>query len=105
MSATPKVKTLRDPSYLKWLRDQPCLFTGSYATEGESVIACHIGTGGKGIKSADNEAIPLLDVFHKMGHQKGEISMIREHAPDWLIRAAFRLYARAMYKQYKDDHG
>jgi len=103
MPANPKVKTLRDPAYLLWLRDQPCLISGLSATDSESVVAAHLGTGGKGIKSPDNEAIPVLNSRHQNMHVYGEVRTLRS-APDWLIRDAFRALAREMYAKYKADH-
>jgi len=91
---------LRDRKYLDYLRTQSCLFTGAFGTDYETVDPAHIGTAGKGIKSPDNEAIPLLHSIHVRMH-KGEISAIRELAPDWLIREAFRAYARQMYQEWK----
>jgi hypothetical protein len=92
-----KTPTLRDRAYLDWLRDQPCLLTG---VRGESEPA-HIGTAGKGIKSPDNEAIPLHYELHRKAHQHGEISMLRERAPDDVLRAAFRALARENYAAWK----
>ena len=90
---------LRDPDYLKWLRDQPCLFTGIRAHDMESVVAAHIGTLGRGIKSPDNEVIPVLDWVHSLMHTHGEIGVLRDF-PDDVIRAAFRAYARELYAEY-----
>lgn len=94
---------LRDPAYLKWLRDQRCVFTGRLASEYETVEAMHIGTAGTGIKSPDNETLPALHSIHREAHQKGEVTKLRE-APDDVIRAAFRAYARELYARYKAEH-
>lgn len=93
-------KIIRDRAYLEWLRDQPCIMTGIRSTDRESVVPAHIGTAGKGVKSSDDEALPIIDHLHQLGHSKGEVSMLRKHAPDWLIRAAFRAYAREFYRNY-----
>lgn len=98
-----KDKALRDPQYLLFLRTQPCLISGVYAYDGESVVACHVGTRGRGIKSGDDETLPLLDRWHRLGHQHGEISMFREHLPDDVLRAALRAYARELYREYKES--
>jgi hypothetical protein len=52
---------LRDPAYLVHLRSLPCIVTGQYANDSESVVAAHIGTAGTGIKSPDNWALPMLN--------------------------------------------
>ena len=91
-----KPKRIRDRAYLDWLRTQPCLFTGDPETE-----PAHIGTGGKGLKAGDDEAIPLSWRLHRLGHQTGETTMIRVHMPDWLLRECLRMYARQMYREWK----
>ena len=96
-----KQPVLRDRRYLDWLREQPCIITGLCGSEQNSVDPAHIGTLGKGIKSPDNEALPLAHSLHLLAHQRGEISMFREKAPDWLIRAALRAYARELYADWK----
>ncbi len=93
-----KTPILRDRKYLDWLREQPCLLTGVHGmTE-----PAHIGTAGKSLKSPDDEAIPLSFILHREGHQKGEVSMLRENAPDDVSRAAFRALARELYRAYKE---
>ena len=99
-----KQNILRDRAYLNALRDMPCILTGFRATDMEAVDACHIGTAGKGLKSPDSEALPIRHSLHAEGHQTGEASMLRHHAPDWLLRAAFRAYAREQYAAWKRDH-
>lgn len=96
-----KQPPLRDRAYLDWLRTQPCILTGFHATEFEAVDPCHIGTAGKGMKSPDNEALPIRHSLHVEGHSSGEVTMLRTHAPDWLIRDAFRAYARDLYCNWR----
>ncbi|MEC9345529.1 MAG: hypothetical protein VYB54_04830 [Pseudomonadota bacterium] len=95
------VKTLRDRKYLDHLRSEPCVFTGFRGTEYETVDPAHIGTGGKGIKGPDSEALPVLHSIHAEMHQRGEMTVVRERAPDWLLRAALRAYARELYEEWK----
>ena len=90
----------RDPAYLKWLRGEPCIISGTRANVSESVVAAHIGTMGTGIKSHDWWALPMLNSTHQRCHNEGEISVLRMEAPDWLIRAAFRAYAKEIYAEY-----
>lgn len=94
---------LRDPAYLLHLRSQPCIITGQYGDEYHSVVAAHIGTAGKGLKSPDNWALPLSHWVHQECHQKGEISTLRRLAPDWLLRAAFRALAEKLYREWKSN--
>lgn len=93
---------LRDPAYLLYLRSQPCIITGQYANDNESVVAAHIGTAGKGVKSPDDWALPLSHWVHQECHQKGEISTLRRLSPDWLLRAAFRALAEKLYREWKE---
>lgn len=92
---------IRDRRYLDWLRTQACLLTGTPPSEYEAVDPMHIGTRGKGLKSSDDEALPVIHSLHVEGHTFGEVSMLRRHAPDWLIRDAFRAYAREFYRMWK----
>jgi len=100
MNACPKIEPVRDRAYLDWLRTQPCVCTGWTATEWDAVDPMHVGTLGRGIKSSDDEALPVKHSLHVWGHNEGEMSMFRKHAPDWLIREALRLYAKKLYQEY-----
>lgn len=100
MNAVPKLNIVRDRKYLDWLRDQPCILTGWRATEENAVDPMHVGTLGKGIKSSDDEALPVRHEFHAMGHNQGEMTMFRKQMPDWLLREALRAYARQCYREY-----
>jgi hypothetical protein len=99
ITPVPKLGVVRDRRYLDSLRDERCILTGQFATQGDAVIPMHIGTLGKGIKRSDDEALPVLDSLHKEGHQHGEITMLRKHAPDDVLRAAFRALARERYRK------
>ena len=92
---------IRDQKYLDHLKTERCLITGQHGSDFDAVDPVHIGTRGKGLKSSDDEALPILHSLHARGHNRGEVSMLREHAPDWLIRDAFRAYARELYAAYK----
>jgi len=91
---------LRDKAYLLYLRDEPCLFTGIRGSGQESVVAAHIGTAGKGIKSPDDEVLPLADHIHKRMHQRGEVSTIRELAPSDVLLKMAKAYARELYAEW-----
>ena len=105
MTAFLKDKPLRDPAYLLAIRDMPCVFTGLRTNDRESVVPAHIGTAGKGMKSPDNEILPVLNSFHQSMHADGEISVLRQFAPDYVIRAAFRAYARELYAEWTKAKG
>tara|TARA_R110000822_G_scaffold196515_2_gene334506 strand:+ start:1021 stop:1329 length:309 start_codon:yes stop_codon:yes gene_type:complete len=99
----PKTPPLRDKKYLLWLRDQSCIITGQRARPDDAVEACHVGTAGKGLKSPDDEALPMLHSCHAAAHQGGEISYFREHLPNAVLRAAMRAYARELYKTWMEE--
>lgn len=90
---------IRDRKYLDWLHTQRCIITGLHS---ELIDPMHLGTRGKGLKSSDDEALPVHHNLHLEAHQKGEVAMLRKHAPDSLIRDAFRALARAMYQEWKN---
>ena len=91
---------VRDRKYLDWLREQPCVVTSLRL----NVDPCHIGQRGMGMKSSDDEALPIGHNIHQQMHNTGEISTLRELAPDWLLREALRAYAREMYQRYRREH-
>ena len=71
MTPAPKRTLVRDPNYLKWIREQPCVVTG-FAS---SVEAAHIRFGshaGKSEKPGDDSAVPLDESLHRAQHNLGE---------------------------------
>lgn len=98
----PKEKALRDQKWLDHLKTRPCLISGLYAHDAESVVPCHLGTRGRGIKSSDDEVLPLLNKYHVMQPQLGEISMYREHLPDDVFLLCLKAYARQIYREWKE---
>jgi hypothetical protein len=96
---------IRDRAYLDWLRMQPCILTGQRGNDSEAVDPAHIGQAGMGMKAGDDLALPVIHGLHLAMHNEGEIAVIRKHAPDWLLREAFRAYAREQYRLYKREHG
>lgn len=100
MTLIPKLNPVRDRQYLNWLRDQPCILTGWRATESSAVDPMHVGTLGKGIKSSDDEALPVWHALHVAAHNHGEISMFRKQLPDHVLRDALRALAREYYREY-----
>lgn len=93
-----KIDKVEDRAYLDWLRTQPCIITGLYGNDNETIDPAHLGSKRN---HGDDEALPVLHRFHAIGHQKSEVAMWREYMPDWLIWAALRAYARELYRNYK----
>lgn len=66
----------KEPDYLKWLHELPCLVTGTRPVE-----ACHVSYAdprygkrerGKGEKSDDRWAVPLCPSEHRRQHDMNE---------------------------------
>ena len=96
-----KEKALRDQKWLDHLKTRPCLISGLYAHDNESVVPCHLGTRGRSIKSSDNEVLPLLNQYHVLQPQMGEISMYRKYLPDDVFLMALKALARELYAAWK----
>lgn len=95
---------IRDNKYLSYLRGQSCIICGRHADENMTVEPCHIGTAGKGLKSSDNEAIPMCHAHHYQSHNgDGEMSFFRRWIPNTLLREALRAWAREQYDAWKDN--
>ena len=96
---------VRDRAYLDWLRTQPCILTGQRGNDSEAVDPAHIGQAGMGMKAGDDLALPIVHSAHVAMHNIGEITILRQYSPDWLLREAFRAYAREQYRLYKRERG
>ena len=91
---------IRDRAYLDYLRGERCIITGLRGSEYDAVDPTHIGTAGKGLKSSDDEALPIKHNIHALMHQHGEMTVLRRQLPDDVLRAALRAYARERYAKY-----
>jgi hypothetical protein len=99
----PSLTVVRDDDYRAWLKTQPCIITGRRPEHGSVIDPLHVGTYGKGIKSPDNEMLPVFTGLHRQGHSSGEVSMFRQFLPDDVIRDALRAYAREMHARYLQE--
>lgn len=99
----PKSRIIRDQKWLDHLKTERCLITGQFGTEYEGIDPAHIGTLGRGIKSSDDEALPILHRFHALQPSMGEYTMWRTHLPDDVLRLALRAYARELYAAWKES--
>lgn len=96
---------IRDQKYREWIKEQRCIVTGQPPTEWDGTDPMHIGTAGKGLKSNDNEILPVRHSFHRIAHSHGEMTMFRKHLPDAVLRQALRALAREMYQEYRRENG
>lgn len=93
---------IRDRKYLDYLRTMPCIVSGVRGDDYDAVDPVHIGTAGKGLKSPDDEALPIRHSIHLVCHTVGEMTTLRRLMPDWLLREALRAYARQEYRKWKN---
>jgi hypothetical protein len=96
----PKKPPLRDKAYLLHQRDQRCLVCGRESTDNLSVVAAHIGTAGRGLKSGDDETIPLCHYHHSQAHQFGETGYLLSQISSTIWREALRAWCREQYQQW-----
>ena len=95
MPAIPKNPPLRDRAYLNSLHSARCIFTGAIGCD-----PAHISQAGQGLKSGDDEALPVSHELHVEMHQRGEATVIRERASDSLLREMAKAYARQLYREW-----
>jgi len=98
VNAVPKLNLVRDRKYLDWLHNQPCVISGLYGNDQETIDPAHLGSKRN---HGDDEVLPVLHRYHLNGHNTGEPSNWRELIPDWLLMEALRAYAREMYRGWK----
>lgn len=99
----------RDLAYMKAIASQaiPCAITGLYGDDTRHVVPAHVGVAGKGIKSPDNEVIPMLDHLHRASHsqvgQGGDTTFWCEvfMKDPLLLRDVLKAYARERHAEYK----
>lgn len=94
-------KTFRDPAYLKRIANQKlrCAITGQYGDENNHIVPAHIGTAGKGLKSPDNEVIPMRSDLHQLSHQMGDVSFWCQAFKEnpHVLRSALRAWGRELH--------
>lgn len=99
-----KQPVLRDQAWLDYLKTQRCIVTGLRGTDYDAVDPAHIGTLGRGIKSPDDEVLPIAHSIHVRMHARGEMNVLRAMLPDDVLRAALRALGREMYAEWKATH-
>ena len=80
MRSATKKRTGKDPAYLAWLHEQPCVLCAyRYPGPGPTLSvqlsrteAAHVGVRGLSQKSSDRDAIPLCGIEH---HREGKYSI------------------------------
>lgn len=97
---------LRDPAYLRSLRDARCVISGQLALPGDSVVPAHLRfsrSGGTGMKPADNHVLPILQSLHVKQHGMGELQFWRENMTPELLREALIALAEKMHERYRKE--
>ena len=70
MNPDPKPKSVRNPKYLLWLRNQQCVNCGRYKSALMDIVPMHHG-GGMAIKGDDSKALPGCTQCHAREHREG----------------------------------
>lgn len=76
-----KGKLFRDDQYLDFVRQRPCLVSGS----SHNVVAHHVRigqSGGMGIKPSDYRCLPIDYQLHMILHNVGEKTFWKDHKID-----------------------
>lgn len=109
-----RVKTgvFRDKVYLDLIRAQGlrCAVSGLPSTPDDQIVPAHIGVAGKGIKSPDNECLPMKDSLHRRQHSQ----QVKMSAHEFWIEVLtndpclclhmVKAYAREFHKKTMEDH-
>jgi hypothetical protein len=86
------VKPVRDPAYLRYLRQFPC---AGCATTRQSRDAAHQGAHGLGQKASDLDAVPLCRECHKRLHKIGPVEFWSANSRDpGALQRMFRRFYR-----------
>lgn len=99
---------IRDPRWLKRIRDMRCDVTNLEANDYLSIVPAHVrtgGFGGTGLKPSDDLVIPLRADFHQRQHQIGETTFWQEmmmEYPEFMFKC---LRARALLLYRERDDG
>ncbi len=94
---------VRDPAYLKYLRQLPCVTCGTSRRRRE---AAHIGAHGIGQKASDLDALPLCRECHSTGarslHKLGPEKFWEAHP--FADRPALQRMCRRFFRLRYPDH-
>lgn len=95
----PKNQPLRDPAYLKAVRDMPCVICMATPCD-----PAHFRTGlggGTGLKPPDDRVLPLCHYHHDIQHRLGERTFWLERMNWWLLADALIALAEKRYREWK----
>lgn len=99
----PKTVALRDPKWLKAIRQYPCVLTGDCANDYMDIVPAHLSFSGRGIsrKADDSCVLPLRADLHQIQHGQPEILFWRTYLTDELLKSALTAYARELHAQWR----
>lgn len=103
MTSNFKQERIKDPKWMKKVKEMPCAVTGAQGATDPSHIR-YGQSGGMGLKPPDNLVIPLAHGLHVLSHSMGEIAFWRQYIlrNDHLLMEALKAYARQIYEE---NHG
>ncbi len=92
LHSVPKVRRIRDPEYLRFLRELPCAVCAHLGEiQTTRTEAHHMKTRGSG--GGDDSAAPLCRAHHHEFHLVGRRSFAARHGID-LVKTATSLWAQ-----------
>lgn len=97
-AAGQRIPPWRDPAYLAWIKQQPCVISGQFASGRMPVDAHHLighGYSGVGTKAPDFLAFPLSREAHENLHHYGWERWEAQHGSQW--RFVGQTLQRAFY--------
>jgi hypothetical protein len=100
----PKLKTIKDLDYIKWIKTFNCIVCGKHDSGIRGVGSDHHhipekGHGSMGAKTSDRRVIPLCYQQHREYHDTGRDTFAAKHRLDYelLIEGL-----NALYEEQKD---
>ena len=113
MNPQPKMKKIKCPKYLMWLRNKKCVICGMHATPDKDVVASHqtipipASVKGTGQKEHDIHALPVHSTKHtELEHNMGlkidnRVKKIIAHVFTYLIEIKNFEFARQIHEYEK----
>lgn len=78
-----KSRRVSSPTHLKFIRTLPCCICGAVRVEAHHLLRPWEGERGMGMKSGDQNTIPLCPTHHRLLHNTGdELRFFRERKGD-----------------------
>ncbi len=96
-----KQPRLRDPEWLKIVREMPCVITAAMPSDPSHIR--HGLEGGTGLKPPDDLVLPLCHALHEKSHRLGEVvfwTRIMNENPRFMMDC-LKSHARQLYRNHR----